>query len=627
MNRKFVAIFGALLFLAIGATIAYNSDSKLFANLFHAGTTKTSVIETFVSPTDWLPCQTANKVITVRNDGNVPVAARIKIAESWKDKDGNELALTFTDTNGATQRLALININTTDWEKRGAYYYYKTDLAPGETSTPFMTDVTLNCAANLVDTPYLGGTYTLSATIQTIDAEHQSEWPNIGAVLADGPTVNAKLKALAGTNLGNNPVNATDRAIKTIKRAAALPQDFDTAGQAHIISAEGSAPIYAWFDNTNNAGVIYIYADSAIIKTGSDVSRMFQFMTSLVDAPAIASWDTSNATSLRAIFQGDTSLVSAAVAHWDTSNVTDMAAAFNFCESLTSVDVSGWDTSNVTTIRIMFQNNYSLSAVDVSNWDTSNVTDMAFLFHRAYALKSIDVSRWETPNVTNMRKVFCKALLLKSIDVSNWDTAKVTDMSGMFSVGDSYAGNGQLTEIIGLENFDTSNVTDMTTMFYGAGQMTHYNISGWNVSKVQDMSYMFQSSAFNGDIGNWNVSNVGNMSCMFRDSQFNRDISRWDVSSVFDMSNMFAHSQFNGDISQWNVSNVKMMIEMFSFSQFTGDISGWNFSKDVCVFDMFYGSLMDMKGLTPEWCENLEEEWSKNHPPVSDEELDDDLPF
>ena len=93
------------------------------------------------------------------------------------------------------------------------------------------------------------------------------------------------------------------------------------------------------------------------------------------------------------------------------------------------------------------------------------------------------------------------------------------------------------------------------------------------------------------------------------------------------MDNMFSHSHFNGDISQWNVLGVKMMIEMFSFSRFMGDVSGWNFSKDVCVFDMFYGSLMDMKGLTPEWYKNLEEEWSKNHPPVPDEELGDELPF
>lgn len=34
-----------------------------------------------------------------------------------------------------------------------------------------------------------------------------------------------------------------------------------------------------------------------------------------------------------------------------------------------------------------------------------------------------------------------------------------------------------------------------------------------------------------------------------------------------------------------------------------------------------------LKGRPLEWCKNLEEKWQKNHPPVSNEELDDDLPF
>lgn len=591
MNRKLIAIFGALLFLSVGVTIAFNSDSMLLPNVFHPATTKTSVVETFVAPTDWLPCQTADKVITVRNDGNVPVAARIKIAESWKDKDGNELALTFTDTNGTTQRLALININTADWEKRGAYYYYKTDLASGETSTPFITDVALNCAANLVGTPYLGGTYTLSATIQTIEAEHQNEWPNIGAVLADGPTVNAKLKALAGTNLGNNPVNATDRAIKTIKRAAALPQDFDTASQTHIISAEGSAPIYAWFDNTNNAGVIYIYADSAIIKTGSDVSRMFQYMTSLVDAPAIASWDTSNATSLRAMFQGDTSLVSAAVAHWDTSNVTDMAGAFNLCESLTSVDVSGWDTSNVTSMYALFAGCESLTSIDVSDWDTPNVANMSFMFWHDKSLASIDVSGLETQNVANMSHMFQGCKSLTSIDVSSWGTTNVTDMSSMFSVGDSHLGNGQLSEIIGLENWDASNVTNMTAMFYGAGQMTHYNISGWNVSKVEGMQHMFCDNFMleSLDLSGWNMSSVKTIYDMFDDARSLTtlgDISHWSTANLIDAGGFLnGATSFVGDngaldLSGWDTSNLLAAGEMFRETPLTTiDIRGWDFSK------------------------------------------------
>jgi alternate signal-mediated exported protein len=643
MNRKFVAIFGALLFLAIGATIAYNSDSGLFANLFHAGATKTSVIESFVSPTNWLPCQTADKVITVRNDGNVPVAARIKIAESWKNKDGNELALTFTDTNGATQRLALININTADWEKRGAYYYYKTDLAPGETSTPFMTDVTLNCAANLVDTPYLGGTYTLSAAIQTIEANNKDIWIN-GAVLAPGETVNGKLKALAGNTIGDSlPRNIEDSNIKTILDASALPANFDITDEAHIISAEGSEPIYAWFDNTDNAGAIHIYSNSHTIKGGNDMTRMFMNMRALTSTPAIAdwdtsnvasmvsmfavcssltsldvsNWDTSNVTTMRTMFSSCSSLTSLDVSSWDTSNVTDIAGTFQMtssltaldvsnwntsnvtdmsgtfykCSSLTSLDVSNWDTSKVTTIQTIFYNCSSLTSLDVSNWDTSNVTDMAGTFYNCLSLTSLDVSNWDTSNATDMRHVFFGCSSLTSLDVSNWDTSNATRMRGMFGVGESYVGNGQLAEIIGLENFDTSNVTDMTLMFSGAGQMTHYNISGWNVSKVESFNNMFADnfSLKSLDLSRWDVSSVKTMYNMFDDARSLTtigDISHWNTTNLVDAGGFLnGATSFIGDngtldLSGWNTSNLLASGEMFRATLLTTvDLRGWNFDK------------------------------------------------
>ena len=565
MNRKFVAIFGTLLFLAIGATIAYNSDSGLFANLFHAGATKTSVIESFVSPTNWLPCQTADKVITVRNDGNVPVAARIKIAESWKDKDGNELALTFTDTNGATQRLALININTADWEKRGAYYYYKTDLAPGETSTPFMTDVTLNCAANLVDTPYLGGTYTLSATIQTIDAEHQNAW-STNAVLDSGVVVNAKLKTLAGTTPdADKPWNTSDYNIKSIQYATSLPVGFDVTNPANIISAEGSEPIYAWFDNTNNSGIIYIYSNSRTIKTGSETRRMFSYIRALASAPALSDWDTSGTLDMAGMFNYATSLTSINLSDWDMSSVTDMSAMFQHAESLTTLDISNWDISNVKGMGYLFNHDYSLITVDLSNWDTSNVTDMGYMFNHDYSLTTVNLS--------------------------DWDTSKVTTTKGMFSVGASYVGNGQLTEIIGLESFDTSNVTDMTAMFYGAGQMTHYNISGWNVSKVQSFNHMFCDNykLESLDLSRWDVSSVKTIYNMFDDARSLTtigDISHWNTASLIDAGGFLnGATSFVGDngtldLSGWNTSNLLAAGEMLRATLLTTvDLRGWNFDK------------------------------------------------
>ena len=82
----------------------------------------------------------------------------------------------------------------------------------------------------------------------------------------------------------------------------------------------------------------------------------------------------------------------------------------------------------------------------------------------------------------------------------------------------------------------------------------HYgNISLWDVSKVQDMTYMFYYSEFIGDISLWDVSKVTNMYSMFKSSLFKGDISRWDVSKVTNTIDMFHNSQFNGDISDWVV--------------------------------------------------------------------------
>jgi surface protein len=105
-------------------------------------------------------------------------------------------------------------------------------------------------------------------------------------------------------------------------------------------------------------------------------------------------------------------------------------------------------------------------------------------------------------------------------------------------------------------------------MFYGASSFSK-DIGSWNVSNVNDMSYMFYgASSFNEDIGTWhvsNVSNVTNMAYMFyQASAFNQDISRWNVSNVYDMDYMFYEaSAFNQDISCWNIFNVEKKSHIF----------------------------------------------------------------
>ncbi len=399
-----------------------------------------------------------------------------------------------------------------------------------------MTQRTTNRASGLILT--LTFLFTALLFIPLACAANHSA---IASMLESGSTVNRKILALS-SGTGSEETE-TGGEIKAIRMAESLPDGFIPSDDNTVSTRDSSYPIYIFFDNTDNAGIMYFYTESNTIVMSPYSGFMFAYNAALIDISGLANWDSSNVTHMPGLFYGAESLA-------DISPLRD------------------WNTSNVTDMRALFCNAKSLpDALAIRSWDTSNVTNMSYMFSNAISLKFIDVSNWNTSNVTNM--------------------------ACMFQVGASWKANGQLIEINGLGDLDVSNVTDMTCMFYGAGQMTFYDVARWNVSKVESMNHMFcdNRSLVSLDLSNWDVSSVKTMYDMFDDNITLKtigDVSHWNTTSLIDAGGWLNEcSAFIGDnsgtldLSGWDTRNLKVAGEMFlnTSNLHIIDLSGWNFDS------------------------------------------------
>lgn len=196
---------------------------------------------------------------------------------------------------------------------------------------------------------------------------------------------------------------------------------------------------------------------------------------------------------------------------------------------------------------------------NIKNLNTSEVTDMSYMFE-LFGTEDInlDLSTLNTSNVTNMSEMFLHASA-NIINVSGFDTSKVIDMSWMFA-GSLYAPTKR-NYIIGLNNFNTSNVTNMSSMFR-ASPYERYN---WDIKNL--------------DLRNFNTSKVTDMSSMFEDNEKLENLYiNFDTSNVTNMSDMFYNcgSLTKFDCSKWNVDKVEKHND---FNYYASGVIAPNFKK------------------------------------------------
>jgi surface protein len=252
-----------------------------------------------------------------------------------------------------------------------------------------------------------------------------------------------------------------------------------------------------------------------------------------------------------------------------------------------------YGTFGIRTIRIsgtlegwrFNSNSYAQRLTNIISWGTNvfNINTDATFAGCTNLVCTSDPNYLPIISTTSLASCFDECYLFNG-DISGWDVSGVTNMSFMFQTNALSVFNADIS------NWDVSNVTNMQAMFSGQGDFNQ-DLSGWDVSNVTNMIEMFSVAlSFDQPIGFWNVSNVTNMGGMFTNTaSFNQDLNSWDVSSVTDMSGMFrGATAFNQDLNSWNVSNVTDMSYMFTNAiAFDGNISSWDISSVTNIIYMF----------------------------------------
>lgn len=143
MKRKLliIALCMVLLTVSVAGSLAYFSEkSEIVHNIIATGSVEIEINETdengdpFENVEGAMPGASYGKVVTVKNTGSGAAYVRVEV----------DSGITKSDRSQGDVSLITLDINTTDWELKDGYYYYKSALAPGEETVPLFTEVSIS---------------------------------------------------------------------------------------------------------------------------------------------------------------------------------------------------------------------------------------------------------------------------------------------------------------------------------------------------------------------------------------------------------------------------------------------------------------------------------------------------
>lgn len=160
-RSKILIVLGVLLCLmAVGGTLAYLSDhGGKRTNKITFGNVTIDVVETFNPPSSLkVGDNTYEKRVTFKNNGTIPAYARTLLA--FSEADVADISKLSSDGGNTWYSVSEFkNHLPSGWAYEGTgalggYYYYTSPLAPGQSTTPLITNVKTTFQNKTADTNY-----------------------------------------------------------------------------------------------------------------------------------------------------------------------------------------------------------------------------------------------------------------------------------------------------------------------------------------------------------------------------------------------------------------------------------------------------------------------------------------
>lgn len=147
-----------------------------------------------------------------------------------------------------------------------------------------------------------------------------------------------------------------------------------------------------------------------------------------------ASFTQARPKSCKGWFQGMENLKEiVTIGHLNTSECTSMEAMFKDCKSLTYIDIGGLSTWNVKSMFQMFRGCSELEKIFIYGISTENVVEMDKMFSECEKLTSLNLGTFNTEKVRKMPMMFYNCKELRYILIySTWNTDNVTMSDKMF---------------------------------------------------------------------------------------------------------------------------------------------------------------------------------------------------